>query len=88
MVRKAIENLVDGPGSLDKYRAVWHSLQLNGVRVPRTVVQLLVREIDRKRFKMLQNNVVMVGLTVSMHFQQFEDFKFQKFCGKAWPRTS
>ena len=28
---------------------------------------------------MKQNNVVMVGLTVSMHFQQFEDLKFQIF---------
>ena len=28
---------------------------------------------DCKRFKMMQNNVVMVGLTVSVHFQQIED---------------
>ena len=28
---------------------------------------------------MKQNIMVMVGLTVSMHFQQFEDLKFQIF---------
>ena len=32
--------------------------------------------LDRKRFKMMQNNVVMLGLTISMHFQQFEELKF------------
>ena len=28
---------------------------------------------------MIQNNVVMVGLTISVHFQQFEDMKFLIF---------
>ena len=28
---------------------------------------------DRKRFKMIQNNAVVVGLTISIYFQQFED---------------
>ena len=28
---------------------------------------------------MIQNNVMMVGLTISMHFQQFEGLKFQFF---------
>ena len=34
------------------------------------------------RFKMIRNNAVMVGLTVSMHFQQFDDLKFQNFSGR------
>ena len=45
-LRNAIRRLIDGYGSLMGYRAVWHSLQLNGVRVPRYAVQLLLREID------------------------------------------
>ena len=28
---------------------------------------------------MTQNSKVMVGLTISMHFQQFEDLTFQRF---------
>ena len=36
---------------------------------------------------MIQNNVVMVGLTFSVHFQQFEDVKFLFFCEGACPRT-
>ena len=34
---------------------------------------------------MMQNNVVMVGLTVSMHFQQFEELKFLFFPGEHVP---
>ena len=34
-----------------------------------------------------KNNVVMVGLTISMHFQQFEKLKFQIFSGGAHPRA-
>ena len=36
---------------------------------------------------MIQNNMVMVGLTISMHFQQFEELKFLIFSGRACPRT-
>ena len=31
---------------------------------------------DRKRFKIIQNNAVMVGLTISMHFQQFQNLSW------------
>ena len=34
---------------------------------------------DCKTFKMLWNNVVMVGLIISLDYQQFEDLKFQFF---------
>ena len=36
---------------------------------------------------MIQINVVMVALTISMHFQQFEDLKFRIFSGVAYTRT-
>ena len=36
---------------------------------------------------MIQNNVVMVGLTISMHFQQLEDLKFPNFPVGTCPRT-
>ena len=36
---------------------------------------------------MIQNNVVIVGLIVSMHFQQFEDHKVQSFLKELCPRT-
>ena len=39
----------------------------------------------RKIFKMVQNNVVMVELTVWMRFKQFEVLKFQNFLGEHTP---
>ena len=44
--RRAVTELVNGPGNLRGYRAIWHSLQLQGMRVPRGIVQQLVHEID------------------------------------------
>ena len=41
--------------------------------------------LDCTRFKMVQNDVVMVGLTVSMHFQQLEKIKLQNVTGEACP---
>ena len=45
----------------------------------RPLGRVSARGADHKIFKMIQINVVMVGLTISMHFQQFEDLKFQFF---------
>ena len=45
-VRDAIRDMIDGPACLRGYRSVWHGLQLQGLRVPRTVVQQLLKEID------------------------------------------
>ena len=42
---------------------------------------------ERKRIKMTQNNVVMLGLTISMHFQQFEDLDIHIFSEGACPWT-
>ena len=45
-VRKRIKEIIDGPGSLGGYRTVWHTLELEGLRVPRIVVQEIVKELD------------------------------------------
>ena len=45
-VRKRIEETVSSPGSAGGYRSVWHTLELEGLRVPRIIVQHLLREID------------------------------------------
>ena len=39
-------------------------------------------------FVQISNNVVLVELTISMYFQQFEDLKFLIFSRGACPRTS
>ncbi|CAB3979164.1 Hypothetical predicted protein [Paramuricea clavata] len=51
-IRAAIEDIVDGYGSTQGYRAVWHTLQLKGLRVPRIVVQEILKEIDPEATEM------------------------------------
>ena len=46
LVRTAVQGIIDGPGCLQGYRLVWHTLQLKGIRVPRIVVEELIRELD------------------------------------------
>ena len=45
-VKVSIQQIINGHGCLQGYRAVWHTLQLRGMRVPRIIVQQLLREID------------------------------------------
>ena len=41
-----IEEIVNGPGSSGGYRAVWHTLKMEGTQVPRRFVQWSLKEID------------------------------------------
>ena len=45
-VRKRIKDIIDGPGSMAGYWTVWHTLELEGFRVPKIVVQEIIRELD------------------------------------------
>ena len=45
-VRASVQIIIDGHGCLLGYRSVWHELKLRGTRVPRIVVQELLREMD------------------------------------------
>ena len=45
-VRASVQIIIDGHGCLLGYRSVWHALKLRGTRVPRIVVQELLREMD------------------------------------------
>ena len=45
-IRNAIVTLLEGPESSRGYRSIWHMVQMNGMRVPRLVVQMLLCEID------------------------------------------
>jgi hypothetical protein len=38
--------LFEGPGSAMGYCAIWHTLELEGIRVPRVIVQDLFKEMD------------------------------------------
>ena len=44
-VKNRIKEMLDGSGSVGGYRTVWHSLEMEGMRVPRIVVQSLLKEL-------------------------------------------
>ena len=57
-----ILHIVNGPGSCGGYRTIWHTLQMEGIRVPRTYVQCCLKDIDpegseRRRSHRLQRRV-------------------------------
>ena len=37
---------INGPGSSGGYRTIWHTLEMEGLRVPRTIVQDMLNELD------------------------------------------
>jgi len=45
-VRRRLEEIINGPGSCGGYRTVWHTLQMEGLQVPRNVVASLLKELD------------------------------------------
>ena len=46
VVRATVSEMLDGPQSNIGLRAVWHDLQMRGIRVPRNTVANLLRELD------------------------------------------
>ena len=45
-MKNRIKEMLYEPGSVGGYRTVWHSLEMEGMRVPRVVVQYLLKELD------------------------------------------
>eukprot|EP00794_Sanderia_malayensis_P011648 gene11648-12846_t len=45
-LRAKITQMLDGPNSNLGYRAVWHDLQMNGMRVPCNIVANLLQRLD------------------------------------------
>ncbi|CAK8697395.1 unnamed protein product [Clavelina lepadiformis] len=48
MEEKRIEESLDGPSSFGRYPSVWHTLQMEGLRVPRLYVADVVCNIESK----------------------------------------
>ena len=45
-LQNMVVEILDGPGISRGYRSIWHTLQRKGVRVPRSVVEKMVRELN------------------------------------------
>ena len=41
-----MEEILNGPGCMGGCRSVWHTLKLQGMQVPRDVIEQLMRELD------------------------------------------
>jgi len=52
MVRQRVSEIIDGPGSSGGYWTIWHTLEMEGLRVPRIVVQDMLKELDPEGTKL------------------------------------
>jgi len=95
-VRESIPRIRNGPGCLQGYRSVWHTLQLRGKRIPRIVVQELLREIDpeaselRKVHRLKKRKYNNPGQNYAWHSDEYDKLKPYGFeihgCIGGWSR--
>ena len=88
--------MIDDPACLWGYRSVWHGLLLQGLRVPRTVVQQLLKEIDprgsslRKAHRLRRTTYCNIGPNYAWHcdgYDKLEPFGFPIHgCIDGWSR--
>ena len=50
-LREKVVEIIDGPECSQEYRSIWRTLQQKGVRVPRSAVEEIVRELDPEGVK-------------------------------------
>ena len=80
-VRASVPTIIDGHGSLQEYRSVWHTLQLRGTRESRVVVQELLREMDpegselRKAHRLRRRIYQNPGSNYSWHCDGYDKLK-------------
>ena len=96
LVRNAIVSLLEGPDSTRGYRSIWHTLQMNGMRVPRLVVEMLLRELDpegvseRRRHRLRRRIYYNPGPNFAWHCDGYDKLKPFGFpihgCIDGWSR--
>ena len=80
-LRNAIVEILDGPGCSLSYRSVWHALQRKGIRVPRSVVEEIVRELDpdgveaRKAHRLRRRQYICPGPNKVWHADGYDKIK-------------
>ena len=80
-VRQRITELINGPASSGGYRTIWHTLEMEGLRVPRIVVQDLVKEIDpegtelRKAHRLRRREYHNPGPNYAWHMDGYDKLK-------------
>ena len=81
LVRRRMQQELDGPGCLYGYRAMWHTLKLDGIFVPRSVVEQLLKEMDpegcssRRGRRLTRRNYVSTGPNYCWHIDGYDKLK-------------
>lgn len=80
-VQERIREMINGPGSAGGYRTVWHYLELEGIRVPRAVVQSILKELDpegtqnRSRRRLKRRRYLNPGPNHAWHIDGYDKLK-------------
>ena len=73
--------IIDGPGCSVGYRSVWHALQQKEIRVPRSKVEEIVRELDpdgvevRKTHRLRRREYICPGPNKAWHADGYDKIK-------------
>ena len=81
VLKTRIRQELDRPGRLHGYRALWHTLQLEGIIVPRNEVERLLKEMDpegcesRRAKRLTKRNYISAGPNFCWHVDGYDKLK-------------
>ena len=81
IARQRISEIINGPGSCGGYRTIWHTLKMEGLQVPRIVVQETLKELDpegtecRKAHRLKRRQCHNPGPNHSWHVDGYDKLK-------------
>ena len=84
-VQRRMIELINGPWSSVGYRTIWHILEMEGLRIPRVIVQDLLREMDpdgtalRKRHRLKRRTYQNPGPNYAWHIDGYDKLKHWGF---------
>ena len=77
----SMSELINGPCSALGYRAIWHTLEMEGLRIPRVIVQDLLKEMDpegselRRKHRLKRRVYQNPGPNYSWHIDGYDKLK-------------
>lgn len=80
-VQGRMSELINGPCSALGYRAIWHTLEMEGLRIPRVIVQDLLKEMDpegselRRKHRLKRRVYQNPGPNYSWHIDGYDKLK-------------
>ena len=84
-VQRRMVELINGSWSSVAYRTIWHILEMEGLRIPRVIVQDLLREMDpdgtalRKRHSLKRRTYQNPGPNYAWHIDGYDKLKHWGF---------